>query len=162
MFKINACLSINLTISAYKWCSIRLCLRLFVGLLISYLRYLCLFTHSGVQHILCCVFALFVFVFCVLCFSGLSIFDCPFGILWHLFNRYVMYSLKLYNSLKWELYGYIAILLPLTWKLFSHQTILIVCNELEQTMLFLSTQYILANTIAIAQMNSYLFNQVTC
>jgi hypothetical protein len=26
----------------------------------SYFRYLCLFTHSGVQHILCCVFALFV------------------------------------------------------------------------------------------------------
>jgi len=25
----------------------------------SYLRHLCLFAHSGVQHILCCVFALF-------------------------------------------------------------------------------------------------------
>jgi len=25
----------------------------------SYLRYLCLFTHSGVQHIFRCVFALF-------------------------------------------------------------------------------------------------------
>ena len=24
----------------------------------SYLRYLCLFAHSGVQHILCCVFCL--------------------------------------------------------------------------------------------------------
>ena len=33
----------------------------------SYLRYLCLFTHSGVQHILCCVFVLFVFVLCTLC-----------------------------------------------------------------------------------------------
>ena len=32
----------------------------------SYLRYLCLLAHSGVQYILCCVFALFVF-FCVLC-----------------------------------------------------------------------------------------------
>jgi hypothetical protein len=31
----------------------------------SYLRYLCLFTYSGVQHILCCVFALFVFVLCL-------------------------------------------------------------------------------------------------
>ena len=39
----------------------------------SYLRYLCLFVHSGVQHILCCVFVLFFFV--------LSIFDCPLGIL---------------------------------------------------------------------------------
>jgi hypothetical protein len=27
-----------------------------------YLSYLCLFVHSGVQHILCCVFALFFFV----------------------------------------------------------------------------------------------------
>ena len=26
----------------------------------SYLRYLCLFTYSGLQHILCCVFLLFV------------------------------------------------------------------------------------------------------
>jgi len=26
----------------------------------SYLRYLCLFTHSGVQHIYCCAFVLFV------------------------------------------------------------------------------------------------------
>ena len=32
----------------------------------SYLRYLCLFAHSGVQHILCCVFVLFVFVLCTL------------------------------------------------------------------------------------------------
>jgi hypothetical protein len=46
---------------------------LFVGGLMSYLRYLCLFAYSGVQYIVCCVFALFVFV--------LSIFDCPFGIL---------------------------------------------------------------------------------
>ena len=47
----------------------------------SYLPYLCLFAHSGVQHILCCV--LFVFVLCTIfvCFSGLSIFDCLFGIL---------------------------------------------------------------------------------
>jgi hypothetical protein len=48
-----------------------------------YLRYLCLFAHSGVQHILCCV----LFSFLLPCapyvasFSGLSIFDCPFGIL---------------------------------------------------------------------------------
>ena len=43
----------------------------------SYLRYLCLFAHSGVQHILCCV--VFFFVLCTLycSFSRLSIFDCP-------------------------------------------------------------------------------------
>ena len=34
----------------------------------SYLRYLCLpFVHSGVQHIVCCVFVVFVFVLCALC-----------------------------------------------------------------------------------------------
>ena len=47
--------------------------------------FLCLFAYSGVQHILCCVFVLFFFVLCtvpnVASFSGLSIFDCPFGIL---------------------------------------------------------------------------------
>jgi hypothetical protein len=46
----------------------------------SYLRYLCLLAHSGVQHILGCVFTLFLFVY-VARFSGLVIFDCPFGIL---------------------------------------------------------------------------------
>jgi hypothetical protein len=40
----------------------------------SYLRYLCLFPHSGVQHILCCVF--FVFFLSVLPVS----LDCPFCI----------------------------------------------------------------------------------
>ena len=50
-----------------KRCSVRLYLQLFVGGLMSYLRYLCLFAHSGVQHILCCVFALFVFVLCIIC-----------------------------------------------------------------------------------------------
>jgi hypothetical protein len=37
-----------------------------------------LFAYSGVQHILCCAFILFVFVLPnVASFSGLSIFDCP-------------------------------------------------------------------------------------
>ena len=43
----------------------------------SYLRYLCLFAHSGVQHILCCVFALFVFVLCLVSMLPVSL-DCPF------------------------------------------------------------------------------------
>ena len=61
----------------------RIYLQLFVGGLMSYLRYLCLFAYSGVQHILCCVFVLFVFVLCILCCQFLWIvhFDCPFGIL---------------------------------------------------------------------------------
>jgi hypothetical protein len=58
--------------------TVRLCLQSFVGGLMSYLHYLCLFAHSGVQHILCCVFVLFVFVLPnVASFSGLSIFYCP-------------------------------------------------------------------------------------
>ena len=36
-----------------------------VGGLMSYLCYLCLLAYRDVQHILCCVFALFVFVFCL-------------------------------------------------------------------------------------------------
>jgi hypothetical protein len=41
-------------------CNNRLYLQLRVFM--SYLRYLCLFAHSGVQHILCCVFC-----FCFVC-----------------------------------------------------------------------------------------------
>ena len=58
-------------------------LHLFVGGLMSYLRYFCLFAYSGIHHILCCV------VYCarvrllscvpnVASFCGLSILDCPF------------------------------------------------------------------------------------
>ena len=39
----------------------------------SHVRYLCLFAHSGVQRILCCVFVLFVFVLCTLCYQFLWI-----------------------------------------------------------------------------------------
>ena len=48
----------------------------------SYLRYLCLFAHIGVQHILCFFFALFYrLVPYVASFSGLSTIDCSFSIL---------------------------------------------------------------------------------
>ena len=50
-----------------KRCSVPLCLQLFAGELVSYLQYISLLALSGVQHILCCVFALFVFVLCALC-----------------------------------------------------------------------------------------------
>ena len=43
-------------------CSVRLYLQLFVGGPISYLLYLCLFAHSGVQHILCCIFLRLVYL----------------------------------------------------------------------------------------------------
>ena len=42
-----------------------------------YLRYLCLFAHSGVQHMLCCV----LFVFFRLVYNMLPVYmDCPFWI----------------------------------------------------------------------------------
>ena len=41
-------------------------LQLFVGGLMSYLRYFCLFVHRCARHILC-VFVLFFFVLCTLC-----------------------------------------------------------------------------------------------
>ena len=41
-----------------------------------------LFAHSGVQYILCCVFVLFFFVLCTLCwvFLWIIIFNCPVSI----------------------------------------------------------------------------------
>ena len=45
----------SVMISAYKRCSIRLYLQLFVVGLMSYLRQLCSFEQSGVQRLLCCV-----------------------------------------------------------------------------------------------------------
>ena len=58
-------------------------LHLFVEGLMSYLRYLCLFSNSGIQHILYCVVccARVRLVTCVpnvASFCGLSILDCLF------------------------------------------------------------------------------------
>ena len=74
----------SVAISAWRRCSVRLYFQLFVGVFMSYLRYLCLLAYSGFQHILCCVFVLFFLVLCALCcqvFPELPIFDYPFGIL---------------------------------------------------------------------------------
>ena len=38
-----------------------------IGGLASYLRYVCLFAYSGVLHVLCCVFVLFILVLCSQC-----------------------------------------------------------------------------------------------
>jgi hypothetical protein len=46
---------------------------LFVGGLMFYLRYFCLFAYSDAQYILCCVFVLFFFVLCTLCSQFLRI-----------------------------------------------------------------------------------------
>jgi hypothetical protein len=67
----------SVTISVEKRYSVvHLYLQLFVVGLMSYLRYLCMIAHSGVHHILCCVFVLFFFVY-VASFSGLSILIAP-------------------------------------------------------------------------------------
>jgi hypothetical protein len=47
----------------------------------AYLRDLCLLAHSGVQHLLCCVFFSSPCIHYVASFSALSIFNYPFGIL---------------------------------------------------------------------------------
>jgi len=60
----------------------------------SYIRYLCLFGYRAVEHILCCVFC-YAFPHLVYpmlpVFSGLSIFDYPFGILKYLFAKNVLF-----------------------------------------------------------------------
>jgi len=50
----------------------------FVVMLVSHLRYLCLFAHSGVQQTLCCVFAVIVFVLCLLYQTLAVSLSCPF------------------------------------------------------------------------------------
>jgi hypothetical protein len=45
---------------------VRLYLQMFVGGLVSYLRYFCFFAYSGVQDILCCVFLLYLSSSCFL------------------------------------------------------------------------------------------------
>ena len=81
----------SVTISAWILCSVRLYLQLFLGGRMSYLCYLCLFSHSGVQHILCFVFALFFIVLCTLyCqFLWIVLFWLPLRIRYSLtFNKY--------------------------------------------------------------------------
>ena len=61
------------TISAKKT-DVCLHFQLGLGVIMSCLDCLCLFTYGGVQHILCCVFVLFFFVLCTLLPISL---DCP-------------------------------------------------------------------------------------
>ena len=49
---VEFCVVMSVTISANK-CSVRPDLQLFVGELVSYLRYLCLLSYSGAQCVLC-------------------------------------------------------------------------------------------------------------
>ena len=59
---------------SYLGCSVHLHLQLFVGKLMSYLRYLCLFSYSGVQRILRCVFVFLGRVYPILPVSRDSLF----------------------------------------------------------------------------------------
>jgi hypothetical protein len=76
-----------------KRCYVRLYLQLFVGGLMSYLHYFCLFAYNGVQHILCCSFALFFFV--VLPVS----LDCPFLIAPSVFSNVCSLEILVYVDL---------------------------------------------------------------
>ena len=55
----------------------------------SFVRYLCLSEYSGVQHIVCCIFVLYVFVLCPMLPISL---DCPFLIALSVFSN--IYSVK--------------------------------------------------------------------
>ena len=68
---------------SYLRCSVPLYLQLFVGGLMSYLRYLCLFVYSGVQHILCFCFVCLRLVYLMLPVS----LDCPLLIVLSVFSN---------------------------------------------------------------------------
>ena len=74
-------------------------LRQVVCMLMSYLRYLCLLAHSGVPHILCCVFALFFVVLCTLCCQFLWVVQFLLPLPYFIFFKIVLStyaSIKLY------------------------------------------------------------------
>ena len=59
--------------------TVHLYLQLFVGGLMSYLRYLCFFAYSCVQNMLCCGFFVFFCLHLVSCVLNVAIsLDCPF------------------------------------------------------------------------------------
>jgi hypothetical protein len=112
LFLVFLCCSIMwlYVLSSVLWCPLRFLLKTMLCSSLS--PVVCrrthvlftLFVHNGVQHILCCVFVLFFFVFSTLCclflwidfvlfssslvpyvacslFLWIIIFDCPFGVL---------------------------------------------------------------------------------
>ena len=64
--------------------------QLFAGGFMSYLRYLCLFAHSGVRLILCCVLFFFVLLLSMLPVS----LDCPFLIAHLVFSNIYQINLN--------------------------------------------------------------------
>ena len=66
----------------------------------SYLRYLCVLTYSGVQHILGCVFVLFFVVFRILCCQFIWIVH--FGLpLWY-YLSFIYIDVAVYNDNKYK------------------------------------------------------------
>jgi len=63
-------------------------LHLFIGGLMSYFRCLCLFAHSGAQHILCCVFLRIVYSMLP------ASLDCPFVIIPSVFTDVCSHTTK--------------------------------------------------------------------
>ena len=89
----SVCLYLQLYVGgrmSYLGCSVRLYLQLYVGGRMSYLRSLCLFTYSGVQHIVCCVFVLFSS-------SGVPrvSLNCPFLIVPSVFSNVYLWFIRL-------------------------------------------------------------------
>jgi hypothetical protein len=99
LFSFLHCLTMYLYVLSFVlWCSLQcphsndvwfiLNRQLFVGVVMPYLRYLCLLAHSCVLHILSCVFVLFCFFLCTLCcqflwivyFKSKHILDCTSGV----------------------------------------------------------------------------------
>ena len=85
-------------LSAYKRCSVRLYLQLFVEGLVSYLCDLCFFTYSGVQLISCYVFVLFVFALCIVCPMLSASLGCSCLIALSVFSNFYLFDIfKCFN-----------------------------------------------------------------
>ena len=93
------CVVMSVTISATKQkrCSVRPYLRLFVGGLVSYLRFICVCFRIVVPNV-CCDFVLFVFVLCNLWYQ----------FLWIVHSRFIMLIIVifLYNFSKCSRFTY--------------------------------------------------------
>jgi hypothetical protein len=86
------------------WCPLRFPHKTMLGS--SFLRYLCLLAYSGVQHILCYVFVLFVFLLCTLC--------CQFPWIVHFWVP-LRYSLTFINTSEIERKLTLRLILLIDW-----------------------------------------------
>jgi hypothetical protein len=88
----------------------------------SYLRYVCLLTHSGVQHISYCTFVLFFFVFLLPFFRGFPFLIAPsvFSDVYLVFLNfcYVVYLSVLIEYLRYRVFAFVYLL---------HNTCVLIC-----------------------------------